>query len=633
MNKMNRLLLMAVAVYAAVPVWAANVVTATSDIKRVIVYQRGAMVNRQASVNLQQGVTEVKIPMLTPNLDQRSLQVGVTNDAVTLVSVKYDVEVPDKKQIAGEVNTLSNRTAQLRDSIKLLTDRVEVLNNERNLIVKSDNIGGNQGFNAQTLSGVAAYLRKDLNEVSGLQFSYNAKIQAYQKELTLLSQKVNLLYEKQTQPMSYLMVTLTSKSAATSDLSIQYMVDDATWTPFYEIRIADAQPLRLISKANVNQNSKEKWNEVSLALSQSDPMASNEKPVLGKYTLPDPTYTESNRSNTYQSENVKVLGVVRDDKAPLQGALVTCGDRKTQTDANGYYELLVPNDSRVIFSYAGYEEKSDFVRGQNVKVCNINMNEVEDNVSRQEMIGYRAAAPAQNEVAFASKRKLMKMDAVTLAVAEDEAPVEAENNTPAFRNYTANVQGKYSVPDDGADHEVSDKTEQVDAEYSFYCVPKLSNNVYLVASIPDWKKYDLQSGKTKLFMNNVYMGDSYINAESTDDTLKMSVGVSKQIVVERKEIKNYTTKNIIKSSRKVERNWQITVSNNKPVAAEVVVDDQYPVSNNEEVKVELLSNGGAEVNESEGKLTWKLKLAAGEKKVISFSYSVKYPKDMEVNVE
>src|SRR5574344_1459899 len=198
MNKMNRLLLMAVAVYAAVPVWAANVVTATSDIKRVIVYQRGAMVNRQASVNLQQGVTEVKIPMLTPNLDQRSLQVGVTNDAVTLVSVKYDVEVPDKKQIAGEVNTLSNRTAQLRDSIKLLTDRVEVLNNERNLIVKSDNIGGNQGFNAQTLSGVAAYLRKDLNEVSGLQFSYNAKIQAYQKELTLLSQKVNLLDRKST---------------------------------------------------------------------------------------------------------------------------------------------------------------------------------------------------------------------------------------------------------------------------------------------------------------------------------------------------------------------------------------------------------------------------------------------------
>jgi hypothetical protein len=44
MNKMNRLLLMAVAVYAAVPVWAANVVTATSDIKSVIVYQRGGNV-------------------------------------------------------------------------------------------------------------------------------------------------------------------------------------------------------------------------------------------------------------------------------------------------------------------------------------------------------------------------------------------------------------------------------------------------------------------------------------------------------------------------------------------------------------------------------------------------------------
>ena len=65
-----------------------------SKIKEVMVYTNGAMVKRTANVNTKSGVTEVKIPLLTPMLEQNSVQVGVKGGNVTLSSISYDVEVP-----------------------------------------------------------------------------------------------------------------------------------------------------------------------------------------------------------------------------------------------------------------------------------------------------------------------------------------------------------------------------------------------------------------------------------------------------------------------------------------------------------------------------------------------------------
>ncbi|MCR4560602.1 MAG: DUF4139 domain-containing protein, partial [Bacteroidales bacterium] len=52
-----------------------------------------------------------------------------------------------------------------------------------------------------------------------------------------------------------------------------------------------------------------------------------------------------------------------------------------------------------------------------------------------------------------------------------------------------------------------------------------------------------------------------------------------------------------------------------------------------DIKVELLDKGGAETDTEKGKLTWKLNLSAGEKKVLRFSYEVKYPKTYGFTVE
>ena len=49
--------------------------------------------------------------------------------------------------------------------------------------------------------------------------------------------------------------------------------------------------------------------------------------------------------------------------------------------------------------------------------------------------------------------------------------------------------------------------------------------------------------------------------------------------------------------------------------------------------MELTNNGGATVDAEKGRLTWQLTLAPQEKRVLRFSYEVKYPKSYSFTVE
>jgi hypothetical protein len=70
----------------------------------------------------------------------------------------------------------------------------------------------------------------------------------------------------------------------------------------------------------------------------------------------------------------------------------------------------------------------------------------------------------------------------------------------------------------------------------------------------------------------------------------------------------------------------------KKEAIQMLLKDQYPLSTNKAIEVELTESAEAVNNTKLGVLTWKLQLASGEIKKIRASYGVKYPKDKYVNL-
>jgi len=86
------------------------------------------------------------------------------------------------------------------------------------------------------------------------------------------------------------------------------------------------------------------------------------------------------------------------------------------------------------------------------------------------------------------------------------------------------------------------------------------------------------------------------------------------------------------SNKKQVFTYEITVKNNKKEKVQMMLKDQYPLSTNKDIEVELIEISGADNNAELGLLNWLTELAPGESKKFRVSYSVKYPKDKVVNV-
>ena len=192
-----------------------------------------------------------------------------------------------------------------------------------------------------------------------------------------------------------------------------------------------------------------------------------------------------------------------------------------------------------------------------------------------------------------------------------------------LQDYTAESTTLNTIPSDGSEHEATLGTQSIPANFSYYAAPKITPNVYMLAEVPNWRDYELLKGKLRVFLDNTYVGDSYWTPLEIQDTLHFSLGVEKNIGVERTLKATKEKKNLLRTAKKVTRSWQITVKNNKETAVDVVVEDQIPVATNDDAKVTLMESSNAKVDEKEGRLKWTLHLAPGEKKEININYEVK----------
>ena len=199
-------------------------------------------------------------------------------------------------------------------------------------------------------------------------------------------------------------------------------------------------------------------------------------------------------------------------------------------------------------------------------------------------------------------------------------------------NVTFDIDLPYDVPGNGKEQAVSLKEFSVNALYKYYAVPKLDKDAYLLGEVADWEKLNLLPGEANIIFEGTYTGKTYIDPNSTQDTLNLTLGKDKRIVVKKEKLKDFSSVKFMGSNKKQVFTYEITVKNNKKESTLMLLKDQYPLSTNKDIEVELLEGSAAANNTELGVLTWKLKLAAGETKKVRISYSVKYPKDKYVNL-
>jgi uncharacterized protein (TIGR02231 family) len=246
-----------------------------------------------------------------------------------------------------------------------------------------------------------------------------------------------------------------------------------------------------------------------------------------------------------------------------------------------------------------------------------------ENMNRKPVVAYdAAAAPAMAEGAYFKG----EMD--------DEKTYTAANYT-TVQNNTVNTEFKisipYDIPSDNQQYDVVMQKQTLKAEYAYVSIPKLDNDAFLRAQLTDWSQYSLLPGESNIYFNGTFVGKGFIDPALANDTLNLSLGRDKAINIKREQVKDYCKTSFFGNKQQTSKAYEITVQNNKKVSVNLVIEDQMPISQNEEVEVEREEISGATIDETTGKLTWKVTLAPGETIKKQIRFNVKYPKKKYVS--
>ncbi len=585
-----------------------SAIAAKANLTNVTVFRFGAEMNHLAKADVLKGNNELIIENISNTLDANSIQVNC-NGNVTVMGVEFstdhlqnEIKAPVIKMLEDSVENINNGLEKIKTNINIINDLLTVL--KANKEIK----GTQTGLSVAELVKLMEYYKTKSFELQNELATLHQKEKKLNDQSVKLNEQIQEEQKKNTKSTGRLILQLNCAVAGKYDFTITYITPNAYWTPFYDLRAESITlPLKLIYRAKVFQTTGIDWKQVKLSLSTSTPGQTGNAPVFNTWFLsyinPVNYYNKSlNTQNRIQSfDDNKQEFLLKENVVTGYGSQ-NIKIRGLASGASAAQPLYIVNGSEM--------NSSEFSKISPDAVKNL---QVLKDASATAVYGSKGS----NGVILVTLKDGLD-DYIT--VADKELNVIFEIDLP------------YDVPTNGKAQTAILKEHQVDAKYKFYAVPKLSKEVFLLAEIADWEKLNLLPGEANIIFEGTYIGKSFIDPSSTQDTLNLTMGRDKRVVVKKEKLTDFSSVKFMGTSKKQIFTYDITVKNNKNDAIDILVKDQYPISQDKEVDVELLESSDAADNEETGVLTWKLKLAPGEVKKIRVSYSVKYPKEKTLNL-
>ena len=238
------------------------------------------------------------------------------------------------------------------------------------------------------------------------------------------------------------------------------------------------------------------------------------------------------------------------------------------------------------------------------------------------------------------EQELAKLEQVQKETdAKNQRPKIARSSSKGTSGSTAvffEIAGKHTVQNNDTDHQVTILNHRFATQLQYSSVPKLSPYTYLRAKTVNNTDYPLLAGSTNVFLDNNFVANASIDTVASSESFWTFLGIDEGVRVARKFLKKYEKKEgqvFGKKHKNMVYEYSMEAQNFKSKPIELVIKDQLPIAQNDEIKVQLLAPHYTEdtpqlkINKLKY-LEWTHRLDSGQDLKIPFTFSITFPNDV-----
>jgi uncharacterized protein (TIGR02231 family) len=216
---------------------------------------------------------------------------------------------------------------------------------------------------------------------------------------------------------------------------------------------------------------------------------------------------------------------------------------------------------------------------------------------------------------------------------EREATIETGGYQVVFH-----IPGRTSVATNEGAKSFRVATAKIAPDLLSRAVPSLDATAYLEASFKQADEAALLPGRVALYRDGIYVGRGQMALTPKDEIVRLGFGADDKVKIARATVRKIEgTTGIISSAKTDEREYKITVRSGHERPIRVMIEDQMPTSEIEDIKVELLPvttpPTERDVRDRRGVLAWSFDAAPGEAKDIKLGWRIRWPADKLVSYE
>ncbi|MBS3754315.1 MAG: mucoidy inhibitor MuiA family protein [Desulfobacterales bacterium] len=267
----------------------------SSKITDVTLFFDKARVSRQASVSVEPGIHRLVIPLDAFSIEEKSVTADVTGRGEILgvrVSRLPTAESPQEKirKLEAHLRELQNQKQEIKDRKTALERQETFLDG----VVEFSGTQVPEEIKTQMpapgdLDATLGFLGKRFTEIFDEKRVAENKLADLEKKIDQVRRELDMVRGRADKTGTGIEILFRTEKAQNLDITAEYMVHNADWSPMYRAVAGDADTdIDLSMMGQIQQKTGEDWENVNLSVSTAAPVRDGRLPELSPWHIDTP---------------------------------------------------------------------------------------------------------------------------------------------------------------------------------------------------------------------------------------------------------------------------------------------------------------------------------------------------------